>query len=129
MNEEQANNDDTFCRRHYTGLREMVSLVIDEMDSALSRCAITREHIDRWGTMLRETLGCEYTDSAWLESIGFVRLDGDRPQYRMNNWLTLRCDAGQWNAYVKSGPLLERLCSVDKKEEVLNLIKALKLKD
>lgn len=107
-------------------LHEIASVVHAEMDSALNRNAIEREHIHRWGAMLREGLGSEYTDSSWLQSIGFIK-DTTSQHYRMKNWFVLTCEAGKWQAYSVKSSHWHYLCDVDRREDVTKLISALKL--
>jgi hypothetical protein len=126
MNEpkDQATGTPSAC--HCPALREIVSVVHAEMDSAWNRGAIQREHVHRWGAMLRDALGSEYTDSSWLQSIGFIK-DATRHYYRMNNWLVLKCEAGKWQAYSVKSSHWHYLCDVDLRKEVTDLINALKL--
>lgn len=107
-------------------LREIVSIVHAEMDSARNRRYIDYVHFHRWTEILREALGCDYTDSSWLQSIGFTK-DATQDNYRLKNWLVLKCDAGKWQAYSVKSSHWHYLCDVDRREEVINLINALKL--
>ncbi|TWU17171.1 hypothetical protein Pla52o_53460 [Novipirellula galeiformis] len=96
------------------------------MDSAWNRDAVQREHVHRWGGMLRDALGSQYTDSTWLKSIGFV--EDVNKHYRMKNWLVLVCEAGKWMAYSVKSSHWHFLCDVERREDVTSLISALKLK-
>ena len=126
MNEPKDQATGTLRACHCSALRDIVSVVHAEMDSAWNRNAIEREHVHRWGSMLREGLGSEYTDSSWLRSIGFIR-DAASDNYRMKNWLVLKCDAGKWHAYSVKSSHWHYLCDVDRREDVTRLVAALKL--
>jgi hypothetical protein len=68
----------------------------------------------------------EHTDSFWLQSIGFIK-DAISQHYRIKNWLVITCEEGKWQAYSVKSSHWHYLCDVDRREDVTNLVSALKL--
>jgi hypothetical protein len=105
-------------------IRDAVEIVSTEMDLASGSYTVSHEQVRRWAGILRESLD-EYTDSTWLQSIGFT--EDESKNYRLRGWLRLTCDSGQWQAYSVKSSHWHFLCVVDLRSEVRSLISALKL--
>lgn len=133
-NEAEANDfessDDEQTRRssHGSTLRDVVSIVYYEMDKAWNRDAIRREHVHRWGKMLRVAIepdDHEPVDSTWLKQIG-----GTEDSYKYIQFgraLVFACDSGQWVAYSRASSHWHKLVEVTTRREVQDILRALKL--
>jgi len=111
---------------HCYALRDIVSLVHAEMDSAWNRDAIQREHVHRWGKMLRVALepdDLEPVDSTWLGSFASKK---SNYQYTVGV-VEFSCDAGQWIAYSHGSSHYHKLTEVDTRRDVRSLLRAMRL--
>ena len=122
-NDSTGSSGTTVC----STLRDIVSLVHAEMDSAWNRNAIQREHVHRWGKMLRVALepdDLEPVDSTWLGSFAVKK---SNYEYRVGG-VEFSCDAGQWIAYSFDGNThYHKLTEVDTRHDVRSLLRALRL--
>jgi len=112
-------------------LRDIVCIVHDEMDSAWNRDKVQREHVHRWGKMLRVALepdDQEPVDSTWLATFAIKKANH---QY-VKGVIQFDCEAGQWIAYSHIerkhiASHYHKLTEVDTRRDVRSLLRALRL--